>query len=390
MPSSSAPARPAPPSPRAAAGKACAPRSSSASTSAAPASTTAASRPRRWSPAPAPSTSPGAAPSSASTPATVRVDMARVKARKDGIVAQSRDGRRGLDAGPGALRGHRRRGPLRGPRTLRGRRPPADGAAHLPQRRRPRRCGPTCPASTACRRSTTHPIMALDRVPEHLVVVGGSYIGLEFAQMLRRFGADVTVVERSAQLLPREDEDVAAGIRDILRGEGIRLALGARSASRWRATAARIVVGAECGDRRAADRRQPRAAGRGPAAEHRRPRPGRQPGVDTDARGYIVVDDAVPHQRRRRLGAGRLQRPRRLHPHLLQRPRDRRRQPVRRRSAPRLRPHPVLRALHRPAARPRRHERGRGARQRPPGAVREDADAARRPGARGAARRRAS
>ena len=76
------------------------------------------------------------------------------------------------------------------------------------------------------------------------------------------------------------------------------------------------------------------------------------------------------HQRARHLGAGRLQRPRRLHPHRLQRLRDRRRQPSRRRAPARQRPHCRLRALHRSAARPRRHDRGRGAQERPPRAGR--------------------
>ena len=67
-------------------------------------------------------------------------------------------------------------------------------------------------------------MLALDRVPRHLVVVGGSYVGLEFAQMYRRFGADVTVVEKSPRLISREDEDVSEGIREILEAEGIRSA----------------------------------------------------------------------------------------------------------------------------------------------------------------------
>ena len=64
-------------------------------------------------------------------------------------------------------------------------------------------------------------------LPEHLVVVGGSYIGLEFAQMYRRFGAEVTVVEKGPRLIAREDEDVSAAIQEILEAEGIAVALGA-------------------------------------------------------------------------------------------------------------------------------------------------------------------
>ena len=64
-------------------------------------------------------------------------------------------------------------------------------------------------------------ILELDTVPEHLVVIGGSYIALEFAQMYRRFGARVTVIEKGPRLTSREDEDVSATIKEILEAEGI-------------------------------------------------------------------------------------------------------------------------------------------------------------------------
>ncbi|HET9300954.1 MAG TPA: mercuric reductase, partial [Candidatus Polarisedimenticolaceae bacterium] len=70
---------------------------------------------------------------------------------------------------------------------------------------------------------TNTSILALDRLPRHLVVVGGSYVGLEFAQMHRRFGAEVTVVEKGPRLVGREDEDVSQAVREILEGEGIRV-----------------------------------------------------------------------------------------------------------------------------------------------------------------------
>lgn len=70
-------------------------------------------------------------------------------------------------------------------------------------------------------------ILRLDRVPRHLLIVGGSYVGLEFAQMMRRFGAEVTVVEKSPRLLPREDDDIAAEVQAILEAEGVRFRLGA-------------------------------------------------------------------------------------------------------------------------------------------------------------------
>jgi pyruvate/2-oxoglutarate dehydrogenase complex dihydrolipoamide dehydrogenase (E3) component len=70
---------------------------------------------------------------------------------------------------------------------------------------------------------TSTSIMELDAVPEHLLVLGGGYIGLEFGQMFRRFGADVTVVDRGAHLLSREDDDVAEALEEILREDGIRI-----------------------------------------------------------------------------------------------------------------------------------------------------------------------
>src|SRR2546430_8351738 len=71
--------------------------------------------------------------------------------------------------------------------------------------------------------STT--IMELDTVPEHLLIIGGGYVGLEFGQMFRRFGSAVTVVQRGERLLAREDADVATAVADILREDGIRVLL---------------------------------------------------------------------------------------------------------------------------------------------------------------------
>ena len=218
----------------------------------------------------------------------VQVDMARVKARKDGIVGASRESveiwMRGLKhaevivgdarfvaAATLEVAGRR----LTAPRIFlnvggRSVRPDLPGIDSVPT-------------------LDNVSIMELDRVPQHLVIVGGSYIGLEFAQMMRRFGAEVTVVERSAQLLPREDEDVSAGIRSILENEGVRFALGSECLSLSR-DGERIAVGAACGTE------QPTIVG-----SHVLLAVGRRPntdglglnnaGIDTDARGYITVDD---------------------------------------------------------------------------------------------------
>jgi pyruvate/2-oxoglutarate dehydrogenase complex dihydrolipoamide dehydrogenase (E3) component len=134
-------------------------------------------------------------------------------------------------------------------------------------------------------------IMELTEVPEHLVIVGGSYIGLEFAQMMRRFGANVTVVERSAQLLPREDQDISRGIRAILEAEGVNFQLDAECLSLSK-DGSRTIVGAVCKDDAPAI-----------VASHVLLAVGRQPntdgmgldcaGIKVDARGYIEVDDQL-------------------------------------------------------------------------------------------------
>jgi pyruvate/2-oxoglutarate dehydrogenase complex dihydrolipoamide dehydrogenase (E3) component len=78
---------------------------------------------------------------------------------------------------------------------------------------------------------TNRDIVGLDRVPDHLVVLGGSYIGLEFAQMYRRFGARVTVIEQGPRLISREDEDISQAIREILEAEGIEVVTGLKAES---------------------------------------------------------------------------------------------------------------------------------------------------------------
>jgi pyruvate/2-oxoglutarate dehydrogenase complex dihydrolipoamide dehydrogenase (E3) component len=218
----------------------------------------------------------------------LRVDMARVKARKDGIVQASRAGveawMRGL-ANTEVISGEAR---FIAPRTLEvaGRRLSAP-RVFLNVGGRPTR--PALQGIDEVPTLDSTSIMELDEVPEHLVIVGGSYIGLEFAQMMRRFGAEVTVVERSKRLLPREDADVSDGVRAILEAEGVRFRLGAECVSLAR-RGSRIAVGAECESEQPAIEgshvllamgRQPNTEGLGLAAA----------GIDTDERGYIRVDD---------------------------------------------------------------------------------------------------
>jgi len=218
----------------------------------------------------------------------LRVDMARVIARKDAVVAASRQGVEGWmrrlpntevivgDArfvAPGTLEVAGRQ--LAAPRIFldvggRAARPPLAGLDEVPT-------------------LDNTSVMQLDAVPEHLVVVGGSYIGLEFAQVMRRLGAEVTVVERAPRVVPREDEDVSAGIQSILEAEGIRFELGAECLALERA-GARVRVGAACasGERAVEGSHVLLAAGRVPNTDGLGLE---RAGVRTDERGYIVVDE---------------------------------------------------------------------------------------------------
>ncbi len=85
---------------------------------------------------------------------------------------------------------------------------------------------PAIPGLTDVPHLTNSSLLDIDFVPPHLLIVGGSYIGLEFAQIFRRFGSQVTVMEMAPRLIPREDEDVSAAVADILKAEGIDLRLG--------------------------------------------------------------------------------------------------------------------------------------------------------------------
>jgi pyruvate/2-oxoglutarate dehydrogenase complex dihydrolipoamide dehydrogenase (E3) component len=136
---------------------------------------------------------------------------------------------------------------------------------------------------------TNSSMMRLDVVPEHLVIVGGSYVGLEFGQMFRRFGSAVTIIEMAPRLVRREDEDVAAAIQGILEREGVALRLNARcislSAERGRVTAS---VDCSVGSPTIDGSHLLMAVGRRPNTDDLGLEAA---GVPRDDHGYIVVDD---------------------------------------------------------------------------------------------------
>ncbi len=220
----------------------------------------------------------------------VRIDMKKVKARKDEIAGRSNHGvekwLRGLDNGT-VLRGHAR---FEGPRTIR-----VDGELLTAEKIfinvGGRALIPPMPGLEQASYLTNSSMMEIDFLPEHLVIIGGSYIGLEFAQMYRRFGAAVTVIEKGPRLIAREDEDVSQAVQKILEQEDIEIRLNAECMSVQKRGEA-IAVGLDCV-----------AGGREVVGSHLLVAVGRVPntdelgldkaGVAVDAHGYIVVDDEL-------------------------------------------------------------------------------------------------
>jgi len=139
---------------------------------------------------------------------------------------------------------------------------------------------------------TNTSMVALSELPRHLVVVGGSYIGLEFAQMYRRFGSQVTVVEKGPRLVAREDDDVADAIKEILEAEGVEFRLAAECIAFERQEAGGAIVKVDCssGDRAVHGSHVLLAVGRRPNTDDLGLE---RAGVRLDDRGYIEVDDQL-------------------------------------------------------------------------------------------------
>ena len=218
----------------------------------------------------------------------VRVDMRAVKSRKDAVVKHSSDGLAGWIRGMKnvtLIEGHAR---FTGPRSLEvgGR---ALQAARIFLNVGGRALVPDLPGVKDVPFLTNASMMDVDRVPEHLLIIGGSYIGLEFAQMYRRFGSRVTVVERMDKLLPREDDDVAAEIRAILEREGVTIRTGADCMALSNMDG-KISVRLECkgGEPVAQGSHVLLAVGRLPNTHDLGLEAA---GVETDERGYVRVDD---------------------------------------------------------------------------------------------------
>jgi pyruvate/2-oxoglutarate dehydrogenase complex dihydrolipoamide dehydrogenase (E3) component len=220
----------------------------------------------------------------------VNVDMARVKARVDAVVAKSRAGVEGwlksMDRCT-VIEGHAQ---FEGPDTIR------VGEQRLTAPRifinvGGRALVPDMPGVREVPYLTNTSILMLDTLPRHLVVVGGSYVGLEFGQIYRRFGADVTVVEKGPHLIGREDEDVSEAVRDILAAEGITVRTDAECIA-LAPHADGVAVSMDCteGDPVAFGSHVLLAVGRRPNTEDLGLDAA---GVATDARGYVTVDEGL-------------------------------------------------------------------------------------------------
>ncbi|HTJ29350.1 MAG TPA: FAD-containing oxidoreductase [Acidobacteriaceae bacterium] len=139
---------------------------------------------------------------------------------------------------------------------------------------------------------TNSTLLDLDVLPEHLVIIGGSYIGLEFAQVFRRFGSQVTVVEMGPRIIQHEDEDISSAVQQILEKEGVAFRLGAECIAFEKAAGGQIGVHVDCkaGEPKLHGSHVLLAVGRVPNTDDLDLA---KAGVETDERGYIRVDDQL-------------------------------------------------------------------------------------------------
>ena len=219
-----------------------------------------------------------------------RVDMKRVNARMKAISGQSSDNLTGWLEGMEnvtVLRGHAR---FTTPDTVE-----VDGQLLRAERVfvnvGARAFTPAMPGLEHIDYLTNTSIMEVDYLPDHLIIIGGSYIGLEFGQMFRRFGSRVTIVERGDRLIRRDDEDVSDAVRQVLEGEGVEVRLGAECID-FEKRGSGVAVGVSC------DEGAPEVVGSDVLLAI-----GRVPntddlglekaGVGVDKRGFIDVDDEL-------------------------------------------------------------------------------------------------
>jgi pyruvate/2-oxoglutarate dehydrogenase complex dihydrolipoamide dehydrogenase (E3) component len=220
----------------------------------------------------------------------VAVDLKQVKSRKDAVSGESRDG---VEAMVKRLRnctvheGHARFESARevsvGTEVLR--------AEQIFLNVGGRAVVPAIPGLDDVEYLTNSSMMGMDSLPPHLLIVGGGYVGLEFAQMYRRFGSDVTIVEKGPRLLGREDEDVSSTAQQILEGEGVRVQVNAECMEASRGPSG-VSLKLDCasGERRVDGSHLLVAVGRRPNTDDLGLE---KAGIAQDERGYIRVDDEL-------------------------------------------------------------------------------------------------
>jgi len=218
----------------------------------------------------------------------INVDMKKVKARKDAIVRRSNEGVTNWLKNMQnctVVEGHAR---FEGPHTV------SIGKEMLEADKIFINVGARAvvpPGFEGVDVLTNSSMMEVDFLPEHLIIIGGSYIGMEFGQVYRRFGSEVTIVQRGPRLIEREDEDVSEEIKGILESEGINILLNAECVS-GKKLGNKIVTKVDCD-----------GAAREVTGSHillavgRRPNTGDlgldKTGIEVDERGFIVVDDQL-------------------------------------------------------------------------------------------------
>jgi pyruvate/2-oxoglutarate dehydrogenase complex dihydrolipoamide dehydrogenase (E3) component len=221
---------------------------------------------------------------------SIEVDMKAVNARREGIVAKSRNG---VEK---SLRDNEKVTVFKGtarfesPTTVR----VGDEVLEAKQiflNVGGRAAVPNLPGIHSVPFLTNSSMMALDVLPKHLMVVGGSYIGIEFGQMYRRFGSEVTIIEKGPRLVGHEDEDVSACVQSILEAEGITIRTSAECIE-IKARGSDVVVGTNCteGEPDVVGSHVLLAVGRVPNTDDLGLE---RAGVKTDERGYILVDDQL-------------------------------------------------------------------------------------------------
>ena len=220
----------------------------------------------------------------------ITVDMAKVKTRKDGVVRQSNEGVTKWLKNMENLTVYEGHGRFESATSVR-----VNGdlleADKIVLNVGARAYVPDMPGLADVDYLTNSSVMDVDFLPEHLIVIGGSYIGLEFAQMYRRFGSRVTVVEKADRLIARDDDDVSAEVKTIMESEGVEVRLNARCIAMAKRGEG-IAVTAECepGAEEIVGSHLLLAVGRVPNTDDLGLE---KAGLGSDQRGFIPVDDQL-------------------------------------------------------------------------------------------------